>query len=141
MAFRTQDRSCKELSNADEYSPSTAVSMFNRIFYKIIPGYSIIARSLTNLLKTEVKFKFESLENSAYNQLKSMLVNKPVLKLYKVGAEIELRTDASSHGYGAILLQRCNNDNAMHPVYYASDKTTPDGKAIHKLRAGSSCYS
>ena len=29
------------------------------------------------------------------------------------------------HGYGAILLQRSSEEGAMHPIYYASDKTTP----------------
>lgn len=73
-------------------------------FRKFIPGYSIIARPFTNLMKKEVDFKFESLEESAFNQLKSIPVDKPVLNLYKVGAETELHRDASSHGYGAILL-------------------------------------
>lgn len=94
-------------------------------FRKFIPGYSIIARPLTNLLRSEIRFKFEALEISAFNKLKSILIDKPVLKLYRIGAETELHTDASLLGYGAILLQRSNDDNAMHPVYYASGKTTP----------------
>lgn len=94
-------------------------------FRKFVPGYSIIARPLTNLLRSEVKFKFETLKMSAFKRLKLILVNKPVLQLYKVGAETELHTDASSLGYSAILLQRSSDDNAMHPVYYASGKTTP----------------
>lgn len=94
-------------------------------FRKFIPGYSIIARPLTNLLRSGVEFKFEVAEMNAFERLKAALVDMPVLKLYKVGAETELHTDASSHGYGAILLQRSTDDNAMHPVYYASGKTTP----------------
>jgi len=49
-----------------------------------------------------------------------------------IGAETELYRDASMHGYdtmhGAILLQRSKDDNAMHLVYYCSEKTTAEEK-------------
>lgn len=94
-------------------------------FRKFIAGYSMIARPLTNLLKAEAKFKFDACERDSFERLKLMLINKPVLlNLYRVGVETELHTDASRHGYGAILLQRSSDDDAMHPVYYASGKTT-----------------
>jgi len=47
-----------------------------------------------------------------------------VLGLYRSDREIELHTDASMHGYGAILLQRDSVDQLLHPVYYMSGKTT-----------------
>lgn len=47
-----------------------------------------------------------------------------MLNLYRLKAETELHTDASKHGYDAILLQRDNDDNRLHPVFYASGKTT-----------------
>ncbi|XP_039315302.1 uncharacterized protein LOC105204157 isoform X1 [Solenopsis invicta] len=61
----------------------------------------------------------------AFQSLKYALSNKPVLKLYKQGAETELHTDASKFGYGAILMQRDHADNNFHPIYYMSGKTTP----------------
>lgn len=94
-------------------------------FRKFIPRYSIIVRSLSNLLKADSRFKFEAREKDAFDRLKLILASKPVLKLYKTGAETKLHTDASMHGYDAILFQRSNDDGAMHPVYYASGKTTP----------------
>ena len=48
-----------------------------------------------------------------------------MLRLYKVGAETELHTDASKFGYGAILLQKDDGDGGLHPIYFASGKTTP----------------
>lgn len=96
-------------------------------FRKFIYQYSIIARPLTNLLKGNVEFQFEEDEHRAFQNLKFALGNKPVLKLYKVGAETELHTDASKFGYGAILLQK-DSDNAFHPIYYASSKTIPAEK-------------
>lgn len=83
-----------------------------------------MARLLTNLLRNDVEFRYGKNEEQAFLSLKSALSNKPVLKLYKIGAKTELHTDASKFGYGAILLQKNDSDNTMHPVYYASEKTT-----------------
>ncbi|XP_053989985.1 uncharacterized protein LOC128882411, partial [Hylaeus volcanicus] len=77
-------------------------------FRKFIPHYSIIVRPLTNLLKADVKFHFGDQELIAFEQLKSILSNKPVLKLYKTSADTELHTDASMFGFGAVLMQRDN---------------------------------
>lgn len=93
-------------------------------FRKFIPGYSLIARPLTNLLRANTKFRFGKEQVDAFERLKVVLSNKPVLSLYRPKAETELHTDASMHGYGAILLQRDNDDNRLHPVFYASGKTT-----------------
>lgn len=93
-------------------------------FRKFIPGYAAIAHPLSSLLKTGVKFNFGAAEKNAFERLKKMLSEGPVLSLYRAGAETELHTDASALGYGAILLQRGNEDNLFHPVYYSSGKTT-----------------
>lgn len=45
--------------------------------------------------------------------------------MYRTAAETQLHTDASAHGYGAILMQRGSEDQQFHPVYYASGTTTP----------------
>lgn len=94
-------------------------------FRKFIRGYSTIARPLSNLLRANVKFQFDIAERNAFEQLKIILSEQPILNLYRVGAETELHTDASKYGYGAILFQRNVEDQRLHPVYYASGKTTP----------------
>lgn len=87
-------------------------------FRKFIPRYSIIARPLTNLLKAEAKFKFEEKKKDVFNHLKLILINKPMLNLYRTGAETELHTDASIR---MVTARSCYNAVAktMHPVYYA----------------------
>lgn len=94
-------------------------------FRKFIREYSRIARPLSNLLRANAVYQFGDIEKNAFRQLKIALSERPVLHLYRPGAETELHTDASKHGYGAILLQRNAEDQFLHPVYYASGKTTP----------------
>ena len=76
------------------------------------------------MLRADSSFIFGEDERDAFVELKRVLVKKAVLHLYRVNAETELHTDACKFGYGAILLQR-GHDNALHPVYFASGKTTP----------------
>lgn len=71
-----------------------------------------------------MKFRFGKEQVYAFERLKVVLSNKPVLSLYRPKAETELHTDASMRVYGAILLQRDNDDNHLHPVFYVSGKTT-----------------
>lgn len=50
-------------------------------FRKFIPKYLIIACSLSNLLKSNAKFRFEENEKEAFIRLKNILCDKPVLRL------------------------------------------------------------
>lgn len=94
-------------------------------FRKFVPRYSAIARPLSNLLKMDARFQFGVAEKNAFEKLKIMLSERPVPSLFRKGAETELHTDASMYGFGAILLQKNSEDQLLHPVYYASGKTTP----------------
>lgn len=51
--------------------------------------------------------------------LRDALVEAPVLAIYNPTRETELHTDASSQGFGAVLLQK-QDDNKFHPVAYYS---------------------
>ncbi|GBN55599.1 Retrovirus-related Pol polyprotein from transposon 297 [Araneus ventricosus] len=97
-------------------------------FRKFIPKYSTIARPISDLLKKDRKFKLGEEERISFNQLKLMLVEKPVLRIYNPNYETELHSDASLEGYGAILMQKSPDDKNFHPTYYMSKKTTDAAK-------------
>lgn len=79
-------------------------------------------------LETMSSSSLKQKNNKHFRHLKKLFCSQPVLKLYIVGVETELHTDASKHGYGAILMQRNKDDNAFHPVCYTTGKPTPDKK-------------
>lgn len=93
-------------------------------FRKFIPNFSIVAKPLSDLLRGQPEFKFGEEQRRAFVELKNLLSAEPVLKIYSPKFETELHTDASKNGYGAVLLQKCPDDEKLHPVSYMSKKTT-----------------
>lgn len=80
----------------------------------------MIARPLSDLTKKDVEFKFSDDGKRAFNKLKRILCNEPVLTLYDPKMKTELHADASSMGLVAILLQIKSDDGELHPIYFTS---------------------
>lgn len=97
---------------------------FAGYFRKFIQDFALIAKPLYDLLKKGVKFEFSEIHRMAFEKLKQIITERPVLMLFQYGLETELHTDASKYGLAAILMQRNNDDNQMHPVRFLSLKTT-----------------
>ncbi|GJQ88003.1 hypothetical protein Trydic_g12929 [Trypoxylus dichotomus] len=76
-----------------------------------------------NAEQKSTDWKFGDEEMHAFEMLKSKLAEKPVLAIYSPEAETELHCDASTRGYGSILLQR-QVDGKMYPTFYFSKRTT-----------------
>ncbi|GFW01556.1 retrovirus-related Pol polyprotein from transposon 17.6 [Trichonephila clavipes] len=93
-------------------------------FRKFIPAYSQIAKPLSDLTRKDNPFMFEQPQMEAFEKLKKLLTESPVLSIFQQGRTTELHTDASQQGYGAVLLQEAE-DRKLHPVQYVSQKTTP----------------
>lgn len=92
-------------------------------FRKFIKDFSLISGSLYDLVKKGVTFEFGVKQREAFELLKNKLTSKPILSIYSPGDETELHCDASSRGYGAVLLQR-KSDQKFHPIFYFSKRTT-----------------
>lgn len=92
-------------------------------FRKFVSSYATIAKPLSDLLRTSMPFKFEQEQKLAFQRLKDILCNEPVLHLFKQGSQLELHTDASKLGYGGILLQQ-SDDGKFYPIHYMSKKTS-----------------
>lgn len=99
-------------------------------FRRFIKNYSIIAKPLFDLLKKEAKFEFGPKCVSVFEELKAKLCSEPILSIYSPLSETQLHCDASSVGFGSILMQK-QVDGKFHPVFYFSKRTTECESKYH----------
>lgn len=85
-----------------------------------------MAKPLTDLTKKDVKFHFGDEERSAFEIIKSKIIERPVLMIYDPQAETQLHTDGSKFATAAILMQKNPEDNEFHPVLFTSNRTSEE---------------
>ncbi|GFY25040.1 retrovirus-related Pol polyprotein from transposon 17.6 [Trichonephila clavipes] len=93
-------------------------------FRKFLPSYSTIAKPLSDLLHKDPLFQFYAEQQIAFQKLKYLLSQQPVLSIFNQNSPTEIHTDASIDGLGAVLLQKSIHGNQFHPVFYISKKTS-----------------
>ena len=101
-----------------------------RYYRRFVKGFSVIASTLTKLLRKDVKFEWDDNCQSSFEQLKKILVEAPVLTQPTPGREYALYSDASRIGLGCVLMQ----DGKV--VAYASRQLKPyeQNYPIHDLK-------
>ena len=90
-------------------------------YRRFIKGFATIAEPINALLKKEVKFQWGADQQRAFDELKERLATQPVLCHYDYTLPIELRTDASGIGLGAVLLHEFP-ERQKRVIAYASRK-------------------
>ncbi|KAF8757305.1 hypothetical protein RHS01_04137 [Rhizoctonia solani] len=73
---------------------------------RFIPNFSSVARPLHNLTKKEIPWSWETQEEEAFQELKSLVTRSPVLIHLNPDLPYYLEMDASGVAMGAILSQR-----------------------------------
>lgn len=101
-------------------------------FRKFIEKFAFIAKPLYDMLKPNVTFRFGENELKSFETIKTKLTSSPLLAIYSPTDLTELHCDASSQGYGAILLQR-KADMQFHPVFYFSKRTSDTESHYHSF--------
>ncbi|KAF8761288.1 hypothetical protein RHS01_01288 [Rhizoctonia solani] len=86
---------------------------------RFIPNFSSVACPLHNLTKKETPWSWGNLEEIAFQELKSLVTQSPVLIHSNPDLPYYLETDASGVAMGAILSQQ-GPDNRLHPIAYMS---------------------
>ncbi|KAF8756117.1 hypothetical protein RHS01_04910 [Rhizoctonia solani] len=84
-----------------------------------IPNFSSVARPLHNLTKKETPWSWGKSKEAAFQELKSLVTQSPVLIHSNPALPYYLETDASGVAMGAILSQQ-GPDNWLHPIAYMS---------------------
>ena len=87
---------------------------------KFLPRLAEVAKPLRELTSKEARFLWSPQHETAFSDVKQLVVNHPVLKFYDPLAEVTLQCDASEYGLGATLLQD------GQPVAFASRTLSPN---------------
>ncbi|GFX79726.1 retrovirus-related Pol polyprotein from transposon 17.6 [Trichonephila clavipes] len=91
---------------------------------RYIKNFAKRALPLTNLLRKDTPFEWTSETQEAFDDIKKAILNPPVLALPDPNAELQITTDASSRGIGAVLEQKYPNSE-VKPLYFFSKKLNP----------------
>ena len=90
-------------------------------YRKLCPNFSAVAEPQTELLGKKVKFSWNDGCVKAFEELKAILKNAPVLSAPNFDSQFKLTADASDFAAGAVLLQE-DNDGVDHPFCYLFKK-------------------
>ncbi|CAH2105272.1 unnamed protein product [Euphydryas editha] len=130
--IRPNSRKIQALVDAPEPKTATNVRQFLGLasyFRKFIPNYTRIVGPLYPLTKLKGRINWTAEHEKIRHNIIQILTSEPVLTIFDPELPVELHTDASSEGYGAILLQRKNN--LLHVVEYFSRRTSETESRYH----------
>jgi hypothetical protein len=99
------------------------------ILEKLILEFSVKTRVLSTLLKYDAVWQWSQKHTDAFNYVINILASAPVPTIFNPSLPIELHTDASSKGFGAIIIQI--HDGLKKVVAYFSKATTPMESRYH----------
>jgi len=100
---------------------------FANFYRKFVPSFSSVAKPLTDLTSTKVRFAWDAACDRAFHRMKALLLKDTVLKHYRPELPIVVETDASDFGLGAVLTQthRIRGREVRCPVEFFSRKLLP----------------
>lgn len=98
-------------------------------FRKFVPDFSRIMVPLYELTKPGAKWQWNERHETAREKIIQCLTSTPVLTLFQEEAPIQLYTDASSLGFGAVLVQVIAG--RQHAVAFMSMRTTETESRYH----------
>ncbi|CAH2239025.1 jg23584 [Pararge aegeria aegeria] len=132
--IRPAKRKIEAVSKYQEPTNIHELRMFlglTNYFRKFVYNYAFVAHELTKLLKKDSPWIWESGQQNAFDKLKQVLTERPILAVYDPKANTEVHTDASSKGIAGILLQ--SHENSLRPVAYYSRKTSKEEALYHSF--------
>ena len=92
---------------------------------RFIRDFSKIARPLCRLLEKDTKFNFDESYQSSFEEIRSRLVEAPIMAKLDWNKEFEIMCDASDYVMGVVLGQRI--DKMFKAIYY-------DRKTLNKAQ-------
>ena len=88
-------------------------------FYRrFVPNFSSLASPLNKLVKKDVTFHWGEKQENAFQKIKFLLTNAPIIALPNFSKPFELECDGSGVGIGVVLIQGGHmNATLNYPTY------------------------
>ncbi|CAI7761953.1 unnamed protein product [Closterium sp. NIES-53] len=93
---------------------------FANYYNRFVPQYAKIAAQLTDLLKKDTPYKWDTPHQQAMEQLQTARTTAPVLILLDPDKDYVVEADASDQAVGATLMQ--DHERGLQPIDYLSKK-------------------
>ncbi len=90
-------------------------------YRKFCKNFAQVATPLTNLLKKNVPYVWNSAQEDSFHKIKAILTNEPVLVTPNFEKQFIIHVDACDVGAGAVLQQE-DSAGITHPICYFSKK-------------------
>jgi len=97
---------------------------FANFYRKFILQYSDIVRSISDLVKKDVAFKWTDEAEASFVRLKELFTTAPILRTFDPDRTTIVETDSSGWCVGGTLLQE-DDDGLLRPCAYYSKKNAP----------------
>ena len=98
---------------------------FANFYRRFVRGFSTIVAPLHALTSTQVSFRWFPEAEKAFQELKLRFTTAPILTLPDPQRQFMVEVDASNDGVGAVLSQRSEKDDKMHPCAFLSRRLSP----------------
>ncbi|KAM9421437.1 uncharacterized protein ACWYII_021537 [Salvelinus alpinus] len=98
---------------------------FANFFRRFIRNFGQVAAPLTVLTSVKSCFKWSGSAQGAFDFLKKRFTSAPILVTPDVTKQFIVEVDVSEVGVGAILSQRFQSDDKVHPCAYFSHRLSP----------------
>ena len=98
---------------------------------RFIPNLSEILHPLNELLRKDVAWIWSHSQSEAFEAVKKLASNNPVLKYYDISKPTRVCSDSSSYGLGGVLEQKHNNE--WYPVHFVSRTLTDTERSYAQI--------
>ena len=79
-------------------------------YRRFIKNFAQVARPMNVLTRKDEKWRWEKMQQKAFDKLKRIFTSKPVLAVPDLDKEFRVEADASNYATGGVLSMKCSDE-------------------------------